>query len=167
MTTQKLLLEDFIRPEYLLDEAYSMLNIQQSADAYKQSLLDTLRHLQGIAFMMLQNPNDRSNQSTAFQKYLANLDLIKKFFEEQSPDPTLVELINTNQSAATAAINQGSEFKPLVWNKALEVESAKLPPKYTNVGSAPAPQYKGASAFYSSDAPLTDKIALDTSRRGR
>lgn len=159
----KLPLDVFIRPEFL-PEAYSMQTPEEQESAYKQSLLDTLRYMQAVAFKVMAMPGDKSNLSFAFQKYLANLDLIQKFFETAVNNPTLASLVDANKKAFVTAVNSGTEFKPILWNRNLDVEIAKLPPKYMNTASVPAPQYRGGSKFYGDDSPLTDKIALDTSR---
>lgn len=160
MAITKLLLEMFIKPEFLA-EAYSMVTPEEQESAYKQSLLDTLRFMQAAAFKIQSNPADKLNLSYAFQKYLANLDLIQKFFETQVKNPTMASLVDANKKAFITAVHSGAEFKPILWSRSLETDTAKLPPKYHNTASVPAPQYKGASKFYGDDSPLTDKIALD------
>jgi hypothetical protein len=158
MAITKLLLAAFVRPE-LLAEAFALRTPEEQVSAYKQSLLDTLRFMQGTAYKILTNPADKANLSYAFQKYLHNLDLIQKYFESISDD-TMVELIKANKTSFVSAVNRRILFKPIIWSRNLEVETDKLPPKFLNPEGMPAQQYRGASTFYAPDAPLTDKIAL-------
>ena len=159
MTTTKLSLDFFIKSDYLM-EAFPMRTPEEQTTAFKQSLLDTLRYMQAIAYKAYSNPEDKQNISFAMQKYLGNLDMIQNFFESQVPNPTLVELIQANKKAFITAINKHVEFKPIYWNKNLEVGTEQLPPRYMNTATVPAPQYKGGSAFYPTHAPLTNKIEL-------
>ena len=159
MAITKLSLEEFINPE-ALSEAFSMKTPEEQTAAYKQSLLDTLRFMQGTAYKILANPEDKANLSFAYQKYLHNLDLIEKYFESVN-NPTMVELIKANKTSFVSSVNNRVLFKPVLWSKNLEVETDKLPPRFLKPEGVPASQYRGGSPFYSVDAPLTDKIALE------
>lgn len=163
MNIEKLPVHFFVKPEFFV-EAYSMKTPEEQESAYKQSLLDTLKYMQVVAFDRINDPNNKSNQSYAFQKFLGNLDLIQGFFTNQVPNTTMASLVDANKKAFITAIHSGTEFKPILWNRALETDVRNLPPKYRNTPTVPAPQYRGASKFYGDDSPLTDKIALDDKR---
>lgn len=161
MKPEKLELAYFVNSLHLV-ETFAMTSPEESDSAYKQSLLDTLRYLQALSQKLLIRSDLKSDILAAMHKWLSNLDLIETYFKERN-NTDLVDLIKRNKAAVVIDINSGNEFTPEVWESYLNVATEKLPPKYFNISGmiSNKPQYRGASAFYSNDTPLTNKIELE------